>query len=129
MTINQLFKKIPPKEILITLLNLYGIDNFEDSKFFTKKNLCKYDLINNLNNISTNFEEYYLPCKFKIYFKNLTLKKSITILRQLLKLYDYYIKSHEKYIKGEKIIMYQILPKKHTKKYISKTDICVISFD
>ena len=129
MTINQLFRKIPPKNIINKILKYYGIHGFDDNKFFTKNCLSKYNLIKNLDEISTQFEEYYLPCKFKIYFKNLTLKKSITILRQVLKLYDYYVKSHEKYIKGEKIIMYQILPKKKTKKQVSKTDICVISFD
>jgi len=129
MTINQLFKKKPSKDVIEEILKLYGIENLEDSKQFTRKDLENLDLCNNLNEISEKFNEYYLPCKFKIYLDDITIKKSITLLRQLLKLYDYNVKSNEKYIKGEKIIVYQILPKNSQKKQINNNNKCVISFD
>ena len=49
--------------------------------------------------------------------------------RQLVKLYDYILKSNEKYIKGEKIIIYYIVPvsMKNPNNKIEKN--CVISFD
>ena len=79
--------------------------------------------------IKVILEEYYLPCKRKVYLEDLTLKKCITILRQLVKLYDYLLKSNEKYIKGEKIIIYYIVPvsMKNPNNKIEKN--CVISFD
>ena len=36
MTINQLFKKKPSKEFIEEILQLYGINNFEDNKQFIK---------------------------------------------------------------------------------------------
>jgi hypothetical protein len=129
MTINQLFKKKPSKELIIKVLNIFDIEDFNDSKQFTRKDLEKIDLCNNLNIFSSKLNEYYLPCKFKIYLQDINIKKSITLLRQLLKLYDYNVKSNEKYIKGEKIIVYQIRPKNTQKKQVNNNNKCVISFD
>ena len=39
MSINQLFKNMPNRNFVISLLNLYGIQDFDDNRFFTKKNL------------------------------------------------------------------------------------------
>jgi hypothetical protein len=129
MTINQLFKKKPSKEFIKDILILYGLENFEDNKQFTRKDLKNLNLCDNISKISHKFKDYYLPCKYKIYLQNISIKKSITLLRQLLKLYDYNVKSNEKYIKGEKIIVYQILPKNSQKKKITSNNKCVISFD
>jgi len=129
MTINQLFKKKPSKEFIKDILILYGLENFEDNKQFTRKDLKNLNLCDNISKISHTFKDYYLPCKYKIYLQNISIKKSITLLRQLLKLYDYNVKSNEKYIKGEKIIVYQILPKNSQKKKITSNNKCVISFD
>lgn len=129
MTINQLFKKKPQKELVEKVLNIFGLSNFDDTKNFTKKDLENIDTLNNILSIKDLLEEYYLPCKKKVYLDNLTLKKCITILRQLVKLYDYTLKSNEKYIKGEKIIIYYIVPisMKSQNNKIEKN--CVISFD
>jgi len=129
MTINQLFKKKPSKEFIEEILLIYGLENFEDNKQFTRKDLENLNLCDNISNISDKFKDYYLPCKYKIYLQNISIKKSITLLRQLLKLYDYNVKSNEKYIKGEKIIVYQILPKNSQKKQVNSNNKCVISFD
>ena len=129
MTINQLFKKKPSKEFIEEVLILYGLTSFDDSKQFTRKDLDNLNLCENLTNISEKFKDFYLPCKYKIYLDNISIKKSITLLRQLLKLYDYNVKSTEKYIKGEKIIVYQILPKNSQKKQLNNNNKCVISFD
>ena len=129
MTINQLFKQKPSIEVVIELLNLYGIDGLDDDKQFNRNNLINLCLIDNLNNFKSKLIEYYLPCKRKVYLEDLTIKKSITILRQVLKLYDYIVKSNERWIKGEKIIVYQILPKNSLKKPINSNDKCIISFD
>jgi hypothetical protein len=129
MTINQLFKQKPSKELVCELLTIYGLDGFDDDKQFNRNNLLNIHLIDNLNIFKTKLEEYYLPCKRKIYLENLTVKKSITILRQIIKLFDHVVKSNEKYIKGEKIIVYQIIPLNTLKKSPNTNNKCIISFD
>ena len=107
---NQLFNLIPEKQLIIEILKLYGINGFDDTHFFTKNDLIDLNTINLLNDYKNELKKYYLPCKFKVYFNDITLKRSITILRQLLKLYDYTIYSKEKYIKGNKTLIYKIMP-------------------
>ena len=41
MTINQLFKKKPEKELVVKFLNIYGLHSFEDESYFNKIKLEK----------------------------------------------------------------------------------------
>ena len=108
MTINQLFKKRPTAESIVPILALYNLSGFEDSKSFTKKDLAVFGTVQKLEDNKSILEDLYLPCKAKIYLNNLNEKKSVTILRQILKLFKYNLKSTEKYIQGEKMIEYNI---------------------
>lgn len=129
MTINQLFKKKPSKELVEKLINTFGLMGFNDDSFFSKKETDKNNTISKINNLIPILDEYYLPCKKKIYLRDINYKRSITILRQCIKIYNFVLKSKEKYIKGDKLIIYQIVPideKKKEKKEISN---CIISFD
>ena len=128
MTINQLFKKRPTAESVVPILAFYNLTGFEDTKSFTKKDLAIFGTVQKLEENKSLLEELYLPCKAKIYLTNLNEKKSVTILRQLLKLFKYNLKSTEKYIQGEKMIEYNIfcLFKKEEQ---NGEDKCVISFD
>ena len=108
MTINQLFKHRPTQESIIPILELYNLTGFDDTKSFTKKDLSLFDTVNKLNENKKLLEEIYLPCKAKIYLNELNEKKCITILRQILKLFKYNLKSTEKYIQGEKMIEYNL---------------------
>ena len=103
MSINQLFREKPDKEFVIKILNIYNIDGFDTSKTFTLKDIENNDTINKLNDISimNKLEGFYLKCKWK-YIKDLNSKKSLTLLRQLLKIYNYKISSKEKCINGFK---------------------------
>jgi hypothetical protein len=129
MTINQLFRKKPSKDLVIEFLNIYGLDGFEEGKTFTRNCLNTINIEENLINFVPKLKEFYLPCKRKIYLQDITIKKSITILRQILKLFDYLVKSNERYIKGEKIIVYHIKSLNVSKKENTNNDKCVISFD
>ena len=62
---------------------------------------------------------------------NLTFKKSITLLRQFIKCYDYGLYSKEKYIQGEKYLTYQLISadKKNILKMRKKDDTLIVSFD
>ena len=91
MAINQLFKIKPSFEILLKICFLYGIDlnNLEKKNTFTKMELIELQIENYFEIIQELLEQYYLPCKNKKYLECINIKKCITILRQLLKLYNY----------------------------------------
>jgi hypothetical protein len=131
MTINQLFRKNPTPELLDEILNAFGLENLNDKKIFSRNDLENINTVEKLDAIKERIGEYYLPCKKKVYLKNLNTKKSVTLLRQFIKVYNYTLFSKEKYSKNEKIIVYQIIPKENNKveKTIKNTGGCIISFD
>ena len=111
---DQLFKLVPTEEILDKLLKCFGLDNINDKKYFTRNDLKKIKSIENINKIKNNLEEFYLPCKSKIYLNNLTEKKIITLLRHFIKYKNYKLISQEKYMNKTKIIIYQLIKKNDT---------------
>ena len=114
MAINQLFINKPPIEILFTVSLLFGIDinNLEQKYTFTKQELVDINFKENYEQIINLLDDYYLNCKKKIYLHTISDKKCITILRQLLKLYNYSLKSYEKYSNSKKYIVYSIIHNK-----------------
>jgi hypothetical protein len=128
MTINQLFKNRPSEEKVVTILEYFNLTGFEDTKSFTKKDLAVFETVKKINENIALLEELYLPCKAKIYLTELNEKKCVTILRQLLKLFKYNLKSTEKYIQGDKMIEYNIYCN-FKKDEQNAEEKCVISFD
>jgi len=126
---NQLFGKIYPsfdlvKKILGLLINY----EFDDLYYeFTKKNITEKKIIEKINPYIDDLKKYYLKCKHSKYLENIDEKKYITILRQILKPYNFLIKSYEKYNNGEKYLLY-IISKNKDEKKIKKIN-SVISFD
>jgi hypothetical protein len=107
---NQLFKKIPTKEILNKVLLCFDIDDLQNGKVsFCRKDIVRLDSVSKLNNITDLLKEYYLPCKARTYLNDLNEKNIVTILRQILKHFNYNIISKEKYLRGEKFILYNII--------------------
>jgi len=111
MAINQLFINKPPIDVLLELCLFFNIDlnNLEKKNTFTKQELIDINLKEHYTHIINRLDNYYLTCKKKIYFTNINDKKCITILRQILKLYNYSLKSIEKYYNSKKYIMYSII--------------------
>lgn len=106
---NQLFKKIPPRELLYNILEIFGLNNLDDHRNFTRNDIDKMDTINKMYKIKPILEQYYIPCKARTYLNDINSKNIITILRQVLRLYGYSVISREKYIKGDKFIIYQLI--------------------
>lgn len=131
MTLYQLFTKKPDLEILIKILNGMGLENLDDTKIFTKKDLNEIKALDSINLIVNEIKEYYLPCKAKKYLVNLDNKKLITILRQFIKCHNYFLFSKERYIQGEKYITYQLMPnnKKTLLKKRKEEETYIVSFD
>ena len=133
MVLKQLFVSKPPIELLNNITKGFGLKTLNDTKEFSYIDMNKLNTIQIFNNYENELNKYYLPCKKKKYFndiKTLTNKQAITILRQLLKVYDYDLYSKEKFIKGIKYSVYKIISKNEkifnlTKK---KKEI-IISFD
>lgn len=131
MTINQLFSQKPDEIIISKILGCFGLESLEDTKIFTKKDLKETQVLENINKIKDEISAYYLPCKRVQYLDNLSFKKSITLLRQFIKCYDFTCYSKEKYIQGEKYLTYQLmsLDKKNVLKMRKKDDSMIVSFD
>ena len=128
MAINQLFKNKPNIEIVQQLCFLFNIDiyNLDKKHSFTKKELIDEKFETHFDTIVTLLDSYYLTCKKKIYLDNITIQKCITLLRQILKLYNYSLKSYEHYNNSKKYIIYSVIYNKINKK---STTNGVISFD
>ena len=72
-------------------------------------------VLENIEKLIPELRKYYLPCKAKTYLTFLTDNSVLTILRQLLRPYNYIIVSREKYINGEKLINYNLVNKTNLK--------------
>ena len=106
---NQNFRKNPDMQIIQSILETFGLDNLEDDRFFTKEHMKGINTKENLILLKPRLEEYYLPCKAKEYLNNITEKKCITILRQLVKNYNYKVIGIEKSVKGNKQTTYRLM--------------------
>ena len=131
MSLNQLFCKRPDDHLLGIVMKCFDLENIEDNKIFTKKDLNQFGTVDKLNLNKSEFEKYYLPCKAKKYLSNLNEKKSMTILKQIVKTFNYYVFSKEKYIEGQKFITYQIVPidQKSILKLKKKDEKYIVTFD
>ena len=107
---NQLFKKIPTETIMNKILLCFNISTLDEGKVtFCRKDIINFNSVNKLNNIKEELKEFYLPCKARTYLNDLNEKNIVTILRQVLKHHNYNVLSKEKYLRGEKFILYTIV--------------------
>ena len=103
----QLFKQIPPKEFVEDIIKLYGPVGFDTHYYFTIHDIESNNITDTLNNRYDDLKKYYLPCKWH-YITNLTSKKTLTILRQLLRPFNYKLRSTEKYKTSTKYLLYNL---------------------
>ena len=108
MNKNQLFKKLPPIDLFERLVKIYGLTDINDCRKFTKDHLTKNKTLEKIEGFREELEEYYLPCKTTKYLLDLDEKKLITILRQIAKVFDYYVISNEKYLNSRKVLQYSL---------------------
>tara|TARA_B100000424_G_C22921642_1_gene490369 strand:- start:706 stop:1095 length:390 start_codon:yes stop_codon:yes gene_type:complete len=107
---NQLFRHSPNEKTTLDVLSLFGIQGFDDNHSFTRENLVDLKTVEKMNDMIDSLSLYYIPCKSKQYLTDLTEKKCITVLRQLLKIHNYTLFSKEKFVKGKKHLFYQVIP-------------------
>jgi len=112
---SQLFKKNPDQELFTKIIQTLGIDEFKEDFSFRKKDLLSFGTIHKLKALEPELREYYFPCKCKLYLDNLNENKCITIVRQFLRFFGYNLVSKEKYLNGEKFIVYSLSAAHHIK--------------
>ncbi len=113
---DQLFKKHPSDELFLKILKAFGLTDLNDNRSFTRKDLKVLRTVEKLDLILDQLKQCYLPCKSRTYLSGLTEKNSVTVLRQILKTRNYTVISREKYMRGEKFIIYSLTPLE-TKEY------------
>jgi hypothetical protein len=114
----QLFCEIPTDEFLNDLLKCYNINGLMDNHEFNKGYLIEFNTVEKLIDLIPELILYYLPCKAKIYLNDINEKRSITILSQFLKLYDYKLMREEKIINKKKVIFYRVIKQDDNKFHI-----------
>ena len=108
---NQLFRISPELEFTENLLKLFGIKDINDNHSFTRANLEDLKTVEKINELKGKLGKYYIQCKGKKYLLiKKKKKKCITILRQFLKIHNHTLISKEKYVKGKKLLFYQVIP-------------------
>lgn len=110
MVHNQLFRKMPDKDLLDDLFEAFNIKDLNDTKSFSRLELSNNDIINKLNILKPKLSKYYIPCKARAYLNDLNYKNIITILRQCIKTFGYKLYTKERCIKNEKYLYYTVIP-------------------
>ena len=105
---NQLFKMNPDIHIIDSLLSVFGLEDLEDGRYFSREYLRDQHVVQNIRDLSEELSEYYLPCK-RNNLLQLSEKRVITILRQFIKPSGYKCLGTEKSVNGVKTMMYQLL--------------------
>lgn len=121
MKINQLFIKTVDLDTLKSLLDCFDLRGLNDARMFSKKELEQRRTLEKLAELKPILQEYYLKCKSSLYLENMTEKKALTVLKQVIRLYGYSLESTEKNINNKKLIYYKLmsLDSKNTRQSIS----------
>ena len=109
MSKDQLFKIIPDIQIIELLLDSFGLKDLEDSRKFTKEYMTEINTVQQITELKDKLNDYYLPCKSKIYLQGINEKRAITILRQFIKVHNYSLYSKEKSMNGQKQTYYSLI--------------------
>lgn len=108
MKINQLFSKSIPDELALRVMSCFGLSNFDDRHEFCKAQLISLGTPQKLTQLVPELSEYYMPCKAKKYLTNIDSSRSITLLKQIMRLFGYSVNSSERNIKRRKVMFYKL---------------------
>jgi hypothetical protein len=125
----QLFKKVPSKELVESVLKLFIPNGFQDIYYqFSRKMIAEKGVVEKLDEMKEVLKEHYMNCKHAKYLEGIDPKKAVTILRQLLRVHQYRVVSMEKYYNGKKYLLYKVekieIEKEiHQKSLLAKIDL------
>tara|TARA_Y100000389_G_C17399388_1_gene484440 strand:- start:591 stop:998 length:408 start_codon:yes stop_codon:yes gene_type:complete len=135
MVKNQLFKFEPTEELCLEVVQSFGLQSLDDTTSFSKKDLIAINAVGRLYALKSKLDKCYIPCKARTYLNDITPKNAITILRQFMRCVDKKVISKEKYYRGTKYVIYQIIPTSDTYfqplqiKYTHSCSSYMINFD
>jgi hypothetical protein len=129
---HQLFKEIPPQELVLKVVQCFGFEDIKDKGCICKNYFSSMNVIEKITKLLPEIKQYYLPCKAKTYLTELTNNSVMTILRQILRPHNYILISREKYINREKLINYNLVNKNEVEleliKPINLENVNIVSF-
>lgn len=96
-------------DLFYKIINCFNYSEINSNVFFSKMDLDTFDTVNRLSDLKNELKTIYLPCKSKIYMEIESSQDAITILRQVLRLFNYKLMSKQKYINNKKVIFYYII--------------------
>ena len=76
-------------------MDCFKLENIEDTTIFTKKDLAEYGTVEKINNSRSEFENITYRVRGKKYLSDLNEKKAMTVLKQFVKTFNYYVFSKE----------------------------------
>ena len=83
--IYQLFCRLPTNEEFQKILDCFGLNSINDQREINLHFIKTNQTVHKLNKIKPLLQSIYVPCKH-YYITNISYKRAMTILRQLLRL-------------------------------------------
>jgi hypothetical protein len=109
---SQVFRKKPTEEQFRIFLNCFNVkDILKNPVYFQISHLSHYNTLFKLDEIKDEFRDCYYPNKFMMYFTDITLEKSIVMLRQILRIFNYDLIRSSQVDHGKKTFTYMSLNK------------------
>lgn len=109
MKINQLFNKAVPEELAEQVIQCFNLSGSQDRRTFSKYDMETHGTVQCVTQLVPQLEGFYMPCKARTYLHDLTPKKCVTILKQIIRLHGMTLMSRERNLQGRKVIFYQIM--------------------
>ncbi len=109
MKINQLFTRVVDIDILNNLVRCLGLSDVDDPRTFTRYDLRRVNAVARVTEMVPVLQTFYIPCKARLYLTDITEKKVVTIVKQVLRLHGYCILAKEKNVGTRKVIMYRVV--------------------
>lgn len=104
---DNIFREVPTREHVLEWLSVLQLSGFEDSHPFNEFTFPREPF----SRVLLEIEPYYYPCKARTYlYREMTMPRIITVLRQILRPFNYTVRTHERFIHNKKSYEYYICP-------------------
>jgi len=87
----QYFKIYPTDEIIKKVLNAFCLDSLDDDRTFSREDIIKNNVVENIYEISNELEFFYFPHKVKWILTDLNEKSVLNVLRHFVKTKGYLV--------------------------------------
>jgi hypothetical protein len=103
----SIFREKPPVELVNIVLKNMGFEHgLTDTKSFTKEQIID----EKVDEWVSLLEPYYIPCKARRFLDYLTRDKLITVIRHIIRVHNFDLRTQERVLCGVKKTVYRIEP-------------------